>query len=50
VADLVDEMGKKGLQFAPAAPGDEWAYRVLHRALASYDAALTAAQASSKQP
>jgi hypothetical protein len=50
VADLVDEMGKKGLQFAPAAAGDEWAYRVLHRALASYDAALTAAQASSKQP
>ena len=35
VAELID--GMKGLDFAPAAPGDEWAYRVLHQALVAYD-------------
>jgi hypothetical protein len=35
IAELVD--GLKGMDFAPAAPGDEWAYRMLHQALVSYD-------------
>ena len=35
VAELID--GMKGLDFAPSAPGDEWAYRVLHQALVAYD-------------
>ncbi len=35
VAELID--GMKGLDFAPAAPGDEWAYKVLHQALVAYD-------------
>jgi hypothetical protein len=35
VAELVD--GMKGLDFAPAAPGDEWAYKALHDALVAYD-------------
>jgi hypothetical protein len=40
VAELIDDMKNKGLEFAPAAPGDEWAYRVLHQALAAYDYGL----------
>jgi hypothetical protein len=36
VAELVD--GMKGLDFGPAAPGDEWAYRMLQQALVAYDA------------
>jgi hypothetical protein len=43
VADLVPNMA--GLYFAPAAPGDEVAYRVLHQALVTFDARLTAADA-----
>jgi hypothetical protein len=39
VAELVD--GMKGMDFAPAAPGDEWAYRVLQQALVSYDYAVS---------
>ena len=37
VAELIDDMRKKGLDFAPAAPGDEGAYRALQQALAAYD-------------
>ncbi|HBI45991.1 MAG TPA: hypothetical protein DDY78_24510 [Planctomycetales bacterium] len=37
VAELVDDMRTKGLDFAPAAPGDEGAYRALQQALAAYD-------------
>ena len=40
VAEVVDNMSSKGLQFAPAAPGDSWAYKVLHQAMAAYDTAL----------
>jgi hypothetical protein len=36
VAELVRNMSGKGLQFAPAIPGDEAAYTALHRALAAY--------------
>jgi hypothetical protein len=39
VQDLVDDMAKKGLTFAPATPGDEAAYQALHTALAAYDQA-----------
>ncbi len=37
VAELIKNMSDQGLKFAPSAPGDEYAYRVLHQALAAYD-------------
>jgi hypothetical protein len=40
VAELVDFMGQKGLQFAPATAGDEPAYRHLYQGLVAFDAAL----------
>jgi hypothetical protein len=42
VAELVHNMKEKGLRFAPAAPGNESAYRALHHAMAAYDANMTA--------
>jgi hypothetical protein len=39
VHDLVNNMTKEGLTFAPAVGGDEAAYVALHRALAAYDVA-----------
>jgi hypothetical protein len=36
VAEMVAEMGRQGLKFAPAAGGDEAAYNALHRALVAY--------------
>jgi hypothetical protein len=39
VAELVD--GMRGLDFAPAAPGDEWAYKLLHQALVNFDASAS---------
>ena len=56
VADLIKNMKSgdaAGLRFAPAAPGDEAAYRALYYALRDYDAGmtqLTSAQTPSKQP
>jgi hypothetical protein len=50
VAELIENLTRKegaGLSFAPAAPGDEWAYRALHYALRDYDAGM---QVSSRQP
>jgi hypothetical protein len=50
VGELVENLRRKeaaGLTFAPAAPGDEWAYRALYYALRDYDAGM---QVSSKQP
>jgi hypothetical protein len=41
VSELVKNMSEKGLQFAPAAPGDEGPYRALYNALAAYDASMT---------
>jgi hypothetical protein len=38
--ELVDQMSKKGLTFAPAASGQETAYTAMYRALADYDTAL----------
>jgi hypothetical protein len=41
VAELVDNLTRvQGLQFAPASPGDEAAYRVLYRAFQAYDAGI----------
>jgi len=50
VAELVDDMKAKGLDFAPAAPGDEGAYRALHEALVSYDYGVSQAQATPAAP
>jgi hypothetical protein len=42
VAELIDNLTRiQGLQFAPASPGDEAAYRVLYRAFQAYDAGMT---------
>jgi len=40
VGELVEQMTKKGLRFAPAAVGDEAHYTALHRALVAYASAL----------
>jgi hypothetical protein len=37
VAELVANMSREGLRFAPAIDGDEAAYQVLHRSLVSYN-------------
>jgi hypothetical protein len=37
VAELVNHLVQKGWKFAPALPGDESAYRAVHRGLAAYD-------------
>jgi len=50
VAELVENMTKNGLKFAPAAPGDEWAYRALHHAMTAYDAGMQTPVSSSKMP
>jgi hypothetical protein len=47
VAELVDMMGKKGLKFAAATPGDEPSYRYLYQRMVAYDAALSSKMASS---
>ena len=44
VAELVDDMRTKGLDFAAAAPGDEGAYRALHQALVAYDYSIAPTQ------
>jgi hypothetical protein len=44
VAELVDHMKQNGLQFAPAAPGDENAYTALYFALRNFEAALQSAK------
>jgi hypothetical protein len=40
VAELVRNMKKSGLQFAPAAPGEEASYSALYQALRGFDARL----------
>jgi hypothetical protein len=44
VTELVKFMSDNGLVFAPAAPGDEHAYRALYIALAAFDARMRLAQ------
>lgn len=41
VAELVDEMTRQGLKFAPATDGDQAAYTAVYKAMVSYDRALT---------
>jgi len=41
VAQLVDDMTRNGLKFAPANPGDEPAYTALYQSMLSYDMGLT---------
>jgi hypothetical protein len=44
VKELVDHMTREGLTFAPAAPGQEAAYRAMYPALRAFEAALQVAQ------
>jgi hypothetical protein len=44
VAELVSHMTKAGLTFAPAAPGDEAAYRAVYNALRAFEAGLPGRQ------
>jgi len=44
VSELVDNMTRDGLVFAPAAPGDEAAYSALYYALRGFEAGLALAQ------
>jgi len=48
VAELVDHLNKEGLEFAPATPGDEAAYRALYNALRNFEAGMQA-PATSKE-
>lgn len=48
VAELIKSMSDQGLRFAPAAPGDEPAYRALHQALNAYDAGIAQLTAGQK--
>lgn len=41
VGELVQQMTREGLRFAPAVSGDESSYTVLHRALVDYDMGVT---------
>jgi len=41
VTQLVENMTRQGLRFAPANPGDEFAYTALYNSLLSYDMGLT---------
>jgi hypothetical protein len=53
VYDLVENLTRgeaQGLSFAPAAPGDEWAYRALLFALRDYDAGMQVASRSAPPP
>jgi hypothetical protein len=46
VAELVEQMRNKGLQFAPAGAGDEPAYNMIYQALAAFDSGMTQVTAS----
>jgi len=46
VAELMNNMIKDGLQFAPATPGDESAYSGLYQAIRAYEASLAHAGSS----
>jgi hypothetical protein len=48
VAELIDFMGRKGLKFAAATPGDEPSYRYIYQRLLAYDAALGSKMATVK--
>lgn len=44
VAEMISHLTREGLTFAPAAPGDEAAYRAVYQALRAFDASLQYAQ------
>lgn len=44
VAELVAQMTREGLSFAPAAPGDQAAYRALYLAMRQFEAGLQTAR------
>jgi hypothetical protein len=48
VAELVAAMEEEGLEFAPAAPGDEAAYTSLYQAMRAFDAGLQVASKGEK--
>lgn len=50
VADLVRQMTREGLKFAPAVSGDESYYTVLHRSLVDYDMGLSQLTAMQPKP
>ena len=45
VAELVAQLNKEGLTFAPAAPGDQGAYKALYLSMRQFETALASAQA-----
>ena len=45
VAELVSQLTKEGLSFAPATPGDQPAYKALYLAMRQFEAGLASAQA-----
>lgn len=49
VQDVIENMTKQGLRFAPSVPGEEAAYVALHRLMAAFDVSLNNAAASSEQ-
>lgn len=46
VAELIQQMTKQGLRFAPATSGDEPYYTSLHRSLVDYDIGIAQLAAS----
>jgi hypothetical protein len=50
VADLVRQMTKEGLRFAPAVSGDQAYYTALHRSLVEYDYGLAQLRATAPRP
>lgn len=44
VAEMISHLTREGLTFAPAAPGDEAAYRAVYQAMRAFDASLQYAQ------
>jgi hypothetical protein len=44
VAELIRYMSDNGLEFAPAVPGQEGAYRAMYNALSQFDAGMQGAQ------
>jgi hypothetical protein len=50
VAELVRQMTREGLRFAPAVSGDEPYYTTLHRALVNYDMGLSQLTAMQPRP
>src|SRR5262249_15522461 len=50
VAELVANMKKEGLTFAPAAPGEEAAYNALYLALRNFDSSLASGLATDEKP